>query len=392
MESFSLHPPRAKFGEMLRLEYTTTQEVEITDITKNGAHTFSCFGENNSIIGPATHVEFQMIHKAAPKIASNFGKNPEKLVTKSFGDSIILKCSVEEMSIRNFSWFKDGRRLSACDNGSRTIHHDKFNISFLIEKITQDDAGVYSCKAMNLFGRDEHFFELKVRGKGSAKRNFFNSNSFVPDGGSRGSKNGIMCTISIILFMTVAMLILFIKFHLAKKRVLELEAAGLGNFEEGNLGSLNKSLSLNEQANLLPYDSRIEFPKEKLILKEQLGSGAFGVVFKALAIGIEFPDMPTTVAVKTVTKSASNEMIKALVVEMKIMLHIGQHANVVNLLGAITKNITRRSLMVIFEYCHHGDLKSFLLENRRYFSATLRKLSNDDPKRSLSLLNLVSWS
>lgn len=47
--------------------------------------------------------------------------------------------------------------------------------------------------------------------------------------------------------------------------------------------------------------------------------------------------------------------------------------------------------MVTFEYCHHGDLKSFLLENRRYFSASLRKLSNDVPKRSLNL-NLVSWS
>lgn len=176
MESFSWRPPpRARFGDMLGLEYTTTQEVEITDIRENGTHTFSCFGKNNSVVGPATHVEFQMIHKVAPKIASNFGRNPEKLVTKSFGDSIILKCSVEEMSIRNFSWFKDGQRLSACDNGSRTIHHGKFNISFLIEKITQDDAGVYSCKAMNLFGRDEHFFELKVRGKESAERNFIST-------------------------------------------------------------------------------------------------------------------------------------------------------------------------------------------------------------------------
>lgn len=32
----------------------------------------------------------------------------------------------------------------------------------------------------------------------------------------------------------------------------------------------------------------------------------------------------------------------ALVMELKIMIHLGHHVNVLNLLGAVTKNIAKR--------------------------------------------------
>lgn len=34
--------------------------------------------------------------------------------------------------------------------------------------------------------------------------------------------------------------------------------------------------------------------------------------------------------------------MRALISELKIMVHLGQHLNVVNLLGAVTKNIAQR--------------------------------------------------
>lgn len=34
--------------------------------------------------------------------------------------------------------------------------------------------------------------------------------------------------------------------------------------------------------------------------------------------------------------------MRALISELKIMVHLGQHLNVVNLLGAVTKNIAKR--------------------------------------------------
>lgn len=77
-----------------------------------------------------------------------------------------------------------------------------------------------------------------------------------------------------------------------------MEAAGLLNFEEGNPNSINPNLSLEEQADLLPYDRKYEFPRDQLKLGKQLGAGAYGVVFKATARNILSDDDETTVAVK----------------------------------------------------------------------------------------------
>ena len=58
----------------------------------------------------------------------------------------------------------------------------------------------------------------------------------------------------------------------------------------------------------------------------------------------------TTVAVKMVKRHADPAHIKALADELKIMVHLGQHLNVVNLLGACTKNIMKsKHFLFIFK-------------------------------------------
>jgi FMS-like tyrosine kinase 1 len=49
-----------------------------------------------------------------------------------------------------------------------------------------------------------------------------------------------------------------------------LNIAGLANFEKGALDSINPELSVDEQAELLPYDKKWEFPRDKLKLGEYL--------------------------------------------------------------------------------------------------------------------------
>lgn len=79
-------------------------------------------------------------------------------------------------------------------------------------------------------------------------------------------------------------------------------------FEEGNINGINPELTLDEQADLLPYDPNYEFRRENLKLGQQLGTGAFGVVFKATAKGIVAHEAETTVAVKTVKSIGGNEV------------------------------------------------------------------------------------
>ena len=62
---------------------------------------------------------------------------------------------------------------------------------------------------------------------------------------------------------------------------------------------------------------------------------------------------------------ASESDYKDLASEIKILIHVGKHQNIVNLLGACTKG---GSPFAILEYCPHGDLKTFLKNSRDHFS------------------------
>ena len=66
----------------------------------------------------------------------------------------------------------------------------------------------------------------------------------------------------------------------------------------------------------------------------------------------------STVAVKMVKRDADISYVKALMAEIKIMTHLGKHINVVNLLGACTKDLgTKRELFMIVEFCKFGNLQ-----------------------------------
>jgi serine/threonine protein kinase len=86
---------------------------------------------------------------------------------------------------------------------------------------------------------------------------------------------------------------------------------------------------------------------------QEIGSGNFGRVVKAEAVGLKDADENvTTVAVKMVKPTAkSKDAIVALVRELKILIYLGGHLNVVNLLGACTKT------NVIGEIFTHENMK-----------------------------------
>lgn len=71
-------------------------------------------------------------------------------------------------------------------------------------------------------------------------------------------------------------------------------------FMEGNPQYIKPKLGLDEQAYLLPFNVKYEFPRHKIELGEQLGCGEFGVVFKGTATGILSNEEKTTVAIKMI--------------------------------------------------------------------------------------------
>ncbi|KAK3700365.1 hypothetical protein QZH41_019735 [Actinostola sp. cb2023] len=150
---------------------------------------------------------------------------------------------------------------------------------------------------------------------------------------------------------------------------------------------------IQEQTNKLPLCAEWEFPRNRLTIGEVIGSGAFGQVFKSDAVGIVAFDprssikgkgarrrslfgsarspyynnkQVTVVACKGLKEDASQSEYRDLVSELKILMHIGEHKNIVNLLGACTKG-REWDILVIIEYCPHGNLHDFLRKQRDLF-------------------------
>ncbi|XP_056586274.1 macrophage colony-stimulating factor 1 receptor isoform X2 [Triplophysa dalaica] len=129
---------------------------------------------------------------------------------------------------------------------------------------------------------------------------------------------------------------------------------------QDNNGNSSKYIDPNQ----LPYDKKLEFPRTKLKLGRVLGAGAFGKVVQATAYGLVKDENVTQVAVKMLKQSACFEEKEALMSELKILSYIGPHDNIVNLLGACTQE---GPMLMITEYCCHGDLLNFLRQRAETF-------------------------
>lgn len=78
-----------------------------------------------------------------------------------------------------------------------------------------------------------------------------------------------------------------------------------------------------------------------IFVGKELGLGKFGVVCKAKAIGMINDVTTTTVCVKMAKSNTDQTHINSLRSELDIMIHIGMHLNIVNLLGAYTGSINK---------------------------------------------------
>ncbi|EGT59299.1 hypothetical protein CAEBREN_18868 [Caenorhabditis brenneri] len=106
-------------------------------------------------------------------------------------------------------------------------------------------------------------------------------------------------------------------------------------------------------------DPKWEIERSKLNLVHMLGEGAFGEVWKATWNKSETDEV--AVAVKKLKMSAHEKELIDLVSEMETFKVIGEHANVLRLLGCCTG---AGPLYVVVELCKHGNLRDFLRAHR----------------------------
>ncbi|XP_023952476.2 vascular endothelial growth factor receptor 1 isoform X2 [Bicyclus anynana] len=284
---------------------------------------------------------------------------------------IRLTCQVNAVPPPVITWYKDDKELENNTNVDiftdyLDYTHTTVNSTIDVKQVKGEHKGKYKCVAESGENSVSGFYNLIIKEQSPVLSAIY------------------LSIIGVVVFLLVLLIVYLIwKIRKEKQFRKELAAAGLLYFKEGVTRSLNPELGIDEQAELLPYDERFEFPPEKLNFGKQLGAGAFGVVYKAEARGIINAEETTPVAVKMVKKTADNMYIKALASELKIMVHLGKHVNIVNLLGACTKNVGKRELVVIVEYCKFGNIHNYMQRHREVFIDQL----TDDKEKSLGKVN-----
>ncbi|KAG7204953.1 hypothetical protein KM043_005341 [Ampulex compressa] len=328
--------------------FTYRSILKIKNVQKSQSKNYNCIGNTTDGIMEEKQY-FLQVHDTRMPYFTDTNMNRTELNINLNTDRhkrIIFKCFAEGMPKPLITWYKDNTILKSGDQYSFYYNNQELHIESLLDR----DGGKYLCRAHNRLGNVETYHFLRIKGSG------------------KDLPTGLIVSIVILVILVVVLIIFFsIRVHREKVMRKELIEAGLMHFEEGALECLNPELTVDDQAELLPYDKKWEFPRERLKLGKQLGSGAFGVVMKAEAEGICEEETITTVAVKMVRRTTDPTYVRALASELKIMVHLGKHLNVVNLLGACTKNISKRELLVIVEYCRFGNLHNYLLRHRADF-------------------------
>ncbi|XP_028671672.1 vascular endothelial growth factor receptor kdr-like [Erpetoichthys calabaricus] len=252
--------------------------------------------------------------------------------------TLTLGCHAEGVPTPEITWYKNGQQVFPAPGVTFGP-----NGSLIIERVKKDDEGLYECMASNNEGKVKTSAVITV---------------LDSEEKSNWEVIILVCT-GVVATLFWLLLTLFIR-KMKKPSSADIKTGYLSIIMDPD------EVPIDEQCDRLPYDSsKWEFPRDRLRLGKTLGHGAFGKVVEASAFGIDKLSTCKTVAVKMLKEGATANECKALMSELKILIHIGHHLNVVNLLGACTK--PGGPLMMIVEFCKYGNLSNYLRGKRSDF-------------------------
>ncbi|XP_065058255.1 fibroblast growth factor receptor 3-like [Rhopilema esculentum] len=283
-----------------------------------------------------------------------------------------------------------GKRMATNETGSSHLK---------IAKVASRDFTDYECFALNSLGNTTATLKIE---KAIDLRSARISSARSPNGKDKHTNSYILLAV---VFLSTLLIVVGVFVLLRRKKIYGGFYLFTAPPNPDHLRNIDPARALIDQTNGLPYDPVWEFPRKRIRLLDRLGSGAFGDVYLAEAVGIvcfeprerislkqrpllsrkrsrsgstssrsgsSYRRLVTKVAVKKLKENASSDEMRDLVSELKILIHIGEHSNIVNLLGACTKGV-EKDLMVILEYAPHGNLLSFLKSRRPILKTTWKK-------------------
>jgi tyrosine-protein kinase receptor torso len=160
---------------------------------------------------------------------------------------------------------------------------------------------------------------------------------------------------AIYIFFSFSIIMILLIFFIYKRRM------DLKKIEEIQMQSLETLLRKSKLENFNElfaiHNDPLEIPRNKIMVSEQLGEGAFGVVKKGY---LENSDgsVGDLVAIKMLKENAGFTDIRQFRLEIDMMKSVKRHPNILSIIGHCTKKI--EELMLITEYCDRGNLLDFL--------------------------------
>uniref|UniRef100_A0A8C3LBL4 Vascular endothelial growth factor receptor 1 n=1 Tax=Chrysolophus pictus TaxID=9089 RepID=A0A8C3LBL4_CHRPC len=330
---------QTKARKALNKEYSITLTLTIKNVSLAHSGTYTCRARN--IFTGKEVLQKKDVSIRAQEAPALLRQLVDQTVNTS--NSAMLECQVHGIPEPQITWFKNHEEIQQESGiilgpGSRML---------FIERVKEEDEGLYQCIATNLKGSVESTAYVTVQG--TVERSNLELITLT-----------CTCVAATLFWLLLTLFIRKLKRPYFSETKMNHYLSIIMDPDE---------VPLDEQCERLPYDaSKWEIARERLKLGKSLGHGAFGKVVQASAFGIKKSPTCRIVAVKMLKEGATASEYKALMTELKILIHIGHHLNIVNLLGACTKN--GGPLMVIVEYCKYGNLSNYLKSKRNFFSPT----------------------
>uniref|UniRef100_A0A4W5KR03 receptor protein-tyrosine kinase n=1 Tax=Hucho hucho TaxID=62062 RepID=A0A4W5KR03_9TELE len=358
--------------------------------------TYVCRGELNG--EEKESQAFYVFSIAVPETIDAY-INASKTVLKQ-GEPLTVNCTVHGVELVFFSWDYPNRDVDSIEPLTDVLSSQKMRSRLIVSKVTLANTGQYACHVhegvqdqratanVNITILEQGFVELRsVQDRNVSAQLHQNVELRVeieayPPPRVRWTKddatvNGdnildvnVLCCVlaffsqvavlaavlALVVIIIISIIILIAVWRKKPRYEIRwkvIESVSLDGHEYIYVDPIH-----------LPYDLAWEMPRDSLVLGRTLGSGAFGRVVEATAHGLSHSQSSTKVAVKMLKSTARRSETQALMSELKIMSHLGPHLNIVNLLGACTK---QGPLYLVTEYCRYGDLVDYLHRNKHTF-------------------------
>ncbi|CAG2114601.1 unnamed protein product [Medioppia subpectinata] len=183
-------------------------------------------------------------------IESNMKDN---VIEKTPYTQLELRCMVRGRPKPVITWYRNKKPFIVTENTGIKLEDRNQILTFT--RILDKDSGLYECEAHNSGGTVKRSARLKVDS---------------PEDTTSGLSTEEI--IVFVLFVVVGTVMIFMAIYIGKKirqerkQKRELEFLSHNLFETGQIEMFNPDMPLDEQIELLPYDPRYEFPKERLKL------------------------------------------------------------------------------------------------------------------------------